>query len=259
MATKKAAKQTGPARVDCKSFNGARRGVVLEKFTAQTVDRFFGAEFALIELDHYPSPVWSTTKFLKAPPKKDLYERLRADPDAAVRELVALDPVSLVRTVARVSGGQHSHCDGSMRWVGFARAMEPVAATEALVSLIERVRSSRDALALDEPAALDGSEYSKSDFKSGPNVRGEYVDFALRYALERLWTLEFSKGQKKLDAFLPGPLFARARALWPSDATLFDAPFEMPRLERFVGGLSTKFNKSCGLDEKHPLVQGTGY
>lgn len=260
MATKKATKSAGPERVDSKSFNGARRATVLRKHTAQREHSYFGAEFALIELDHYPTPIWSSAKFLKKPAKADLYEQLRADPERSLKALLELDPVELVRKLARVSGGQHLHHEGSKRWVGLARAMDPLTATDAFLSLIERVRSSDEAMALVEPATLDGSEYNKSDFKYGPNVRGDDVVFMLQFGLQQYWPIALSQGAATLEQRLPSPLLERAKKVWSnSDPERWTQPLVMPELTRVVGGLMLSSNEEVGLDQEFMMICGTGY
>ncbi len=260
MATKKA--PPGPERVHSKSFNGAKRGTVLRRHTASTPDRYFGADFALVEFDHFPEPIWSATKFLSKVPKADLYERWRAAPLASVKALVASDLDTVVRTCARISGGQLTHHDGGARWVGLVRHLPLAEGTEVLLTLLERLEGDPSTEAYDEFAALDGSEYNKTDFKYGPHVRGTDVATRLHSGLTRYWAHVVPAGRTVAE-LLPTALLARVDALFAptheGGRAYLRAPLEAPQFARELGGCSREWNDRCGLDGEFAMVGGTGY
>lgn len=261
MATKKP--PAGPERVHSKSFNGAKRGTVLRRFTAPTPDSYFGADFALVEFDHHPTPIWSSTKFLAKPVKRDLYERWRADPVAALGALAKGSTEDVLRACARISGGQRTHHDGTARWVGLVRHLPLALGTECLVGLLERLRSDPAMKAFDEPAALDGSEYNRSDFKYGPRVRGGDLDFAIQYGLTRYWRHAVGDQPTTIVEALAPPLRERAVKIFAGQyedgREHLRARLTRPTFAEAFQGVTREYNARVGLDDEFAMVQGTGY
>lgn len=260
MATRKT--PPGPERVHTKSFNGAKRGTVLRRWTAPKADSFFGAEFALVEFDHHPEPVWSSTQWLKKPVKADLYEKWYAAPQPAVDALVKLPTEDVIRACARISGGQRTHHDGAARWVGLVRKLPLAEGTRVLLTLLERLDGDDEAAAFEEVAAFDGSEYNKSDFKYGPKVRGEDVIGMLDGGLTRYWRYALGDAPSVAEA-LPADLRARAEAYfkgtWLDGREHLHARLTPPTREQALGGTNRDFNARVGLDDAFAMVNGTGY
>ena len=67
------------------------------------------------------------------------------------------------------------------------RSLPLAAGREVLLTLLERLAADPATEGFDEPATLEASEYNKSDFKYGPNVRGGDVAPRLSYGLTRYW------------------------------------------------------------------------
>lgn len=260
MAAKKP--PAGPERVHSKSFNGAKRGTVLRRFTAPKPDSFFGADFALVEFDHHPEPIWSSTQWLKKPVKADLYEKWRAAPQAAVDALVKESTEDVLRACARISGGQRTHHDGAARWVGLVRHLPLEEGTAVLLTLLERL-SGDDAAEFEEVAAFDGSEYNKSDFKYGPNVRGGEVIGMLDYGLTRYWNYAV-EGQPTTVAEALSPAL-RARAVAYFKGTHEDGReylhtrLVQPAFAKAFQGTNREYNARVGLDDEFAMINGTGY
>lgn len=261
MATKKV--PAGPERVDSRSFNNAKRGTVLRRWTAPTPDRYFGAEFALVEFDHHHEPIWSSKKFLSKPSKADLYERWRAAPMTCVEALLARPAAEILRTCARISGGQLTHHVGSVRWTGLVRHLPLEQGTAALLGLYERLKRDPESAAFDEPAVLDGSEYHKADFKFGPRVRGADVVGWLHDGLVRYWRYACGDQQTTVAEALPADLRGRAeRALlgtFDDGRSHLHTRLTLPRINEAFGGVNREFNARVGLDDEFPMVMGTGY
>lgn len=261
MATKK--KATGPERVDSRSYNGARRATVLQRWTSPTPDRFFGADFALLEFDHHPGAVWSSMQWLKRPGKADLYERWRLAPLDAARALVAeATTEDILRTLARIGGGQRIHHDGAARWTGLVRHLPLDVGTDTLVTLLERLLADPAADTFHAPAVLDGSEYNKTDFRYGPNVRGGDVRITLQSGLTRYWRYALGASGDTVARALPPALRDRTVALFVGQhedgREHLHAPLTAPGLDEASRGLSREYNARVGLDDTYPMVTGTG-
>lgn len=261
MATKKPA--PGPERVHSKSFNGAKRGTVLRRWTAPKPDSYFGADFALVEFDHHHEPIWSSTKFLGKPTKADRYEQWRAAPRERVAEILREPTADVIRACARISGGARTHHLGSVRWTGLVRHLPLAEGTEALLALYERLRSDPETERFVEPAALDGTEYNKADFKYGPEVRGADVMGWLHDGLVRYWRYACGDQQRTVAEALPDALRLRAeRALlgtYDDGRSHLHTPLTIPQLTEAFGGVNREYNARVGLDLEHPMVTGTGY
>lgn len=261
MATKKP--PTGPERVHSKSFNGSKRATVLRRFTAPKPDSFFGADFALVEFDHHPTPIWSSTLWLKKPVKADLYERWRVDPVASFEALAAGSTEEVLRACARISGGQRTHHGGAVRWTGLVRHLPLELGTAALMRLIERLRADPAAETFDEPATLDGSEYNKSDFKYGPRVRGADVVAMLQDGLTGFWRHAIGGQPATVVEALPAALRDRAVAVfegqWHDGREHLREALRRPTFEEAFSGVSREYNARVGLDEEYAMVGGTGY
>lgn len=259
----KAKPPTGPERVNSKSFNGAKRGHVLRRWTAPKPDSYFGADFALVEFDHHHEPIWSSTKFLAKPFKADLYERWRAAPMDAVTALVNEPTEDVVRACARISGGQRTHHTGSLRWTGLVRHLPLAQGTEVLLTLLERLQGDPEAVAFHAPAVLDGSEYNKADFKYGPAVIGADVIAWLHDGLTRYWRYPCGDSEATVVDRLPAELGARAeralRGTWNDGRSHLSTPLVRPRMNEAFGGVNREYNARVGLDEEFPMVMGTGY
>jgi len=262
MATKKPPPR--PERVHSKSFNGAARGTVLRRITTPTADSYFGADFALVDFDHHPEPVWSAAQWLKKPAKADLYERWRAAPHESVRALVTGTTEEVLRACARIAGGQRAHHDGAARWVGLVRTMPLAEGTEVLLTLAERIHRDPAAGPFAEAAVLDGSEYLKSDFKYGPQVRWGEVLSLLREGLTRYWRYAVGDEPTTVAEALPERLRDEATrhlaATHEGGREHLHARLTRPLFgEAFRGGVSRTWNARCGLDDEFPMVGGTGY
>jgi hypothetical protein len=261
MAAKKA--PAGPERVHSKSFNGSKRATVLRRLSAPKADSYFGAEFALVEFDHFPEPIWSSQKFLAKPTRADLYERWRAAPLDGVKALVGEDTETVIRTCARISGGQSSHHDGGVRWVGLVRRLPLAEGTEALLTLLERLRADPAAEDFEAPHALDGSEYNKSDFKYGPSVRGNEVFGMLVSGLTRYWPHAVGGQETTVAEALPPALRARVEAVfadvYEGGRKYLREPLARPTFREAFMGTSRQWNERCGLDPEFAMVGGTGY
>lgn len=261
MATRKAS--AGVERVHSKSFNGAKRGTVLRRWTAPTPDSFFGADFALVEFDHHPEPIWSSTQWLKKPLKADLYETWRAAPLASVEALAKGSTEDVLRACARISGGQRTHHDGAARWVGLVRPLPLDEGTAVLLALLERLHGDEEAEGFEEVAALDGSEYNKSDFKYGPKVRGADVIGMLFSGLERSWCYALGGAPTTVAEALSPALRERALRVfagtWEDGREHLHARLTPPALGQALGGTSREYNARVGLDDEFAMVNGTGY
>lgn len=262
MTTKKSA-PAGPERVHSKSFNGSKRGTVLRRHTASKAHSYFGAEFALVEFDHHPEPIWLSQKFLAKPTKADRYERWRAAPLAVSKAVVGEDTESVIRTCARVSGGQSTHHDGAVRWLGLVRPLALDEGTEALLTLLERLDADEATTRFDEPHALDGSEYNKSDFKYGPRVRGDDVHGMILSGLTRYWRYAVGGQPTTVAEALSPRLRARVEAAladtYGRGREHLHERLTAPTLREAFQGTSFDWNEACELDAQHPMVGGTGY
>lgn len=262
MATKRAA-PAGADRVHSKSFNGAKRGTVIRRWTSPKADNFFGADFALVAFDHHPEPVWSSTQWLKKPARLDLYERWRAAPLASVEALVGGSTGDVLRACARISCGQRSHHDGAVRWVGLARHLPLEVGTAVLLGLFERLRGDAETETFDEPAVLDGSEYNKPDFKYGPSVRGADVCSMLHHGLTRYWSYALGGEPTTVAEALPGALRDRAlrafKGTWEDGREALHQRLAQPTFGQAFQGVNREYNARVGLDQEFAMVQGTGY
>jgi hypothetical protein len=259
----KAKPPAGPERVNSKSFNGAKRGTVLRRWTSPTPDSYFGADFALVEFDHHHEPIWSSTKFLAKPFKADLYEAWRAAPMEAVAALVKAPTEDVLRACARIAGGQRTHHTGSLRWTGLVRHLPLAQGTEVLLTLFERLQRDPAVEAFHAPAVLDGSEYNKADFKYGPNVIGADVVGWLHDGLTRYWRYPCGDGEATVVDRLPAELGARAqralRGTFDDGRAHLRTPLTRPRIDETFGGVNREYNARVGLDGEFPMVMGTGY
>jgi hypothetical protein len=262
MATKRAP-TPGAERVHSKSFNGAKRGTLLRRYTSPTPDRFFGADFALVEFDHHPEPIWSSTQWLKKPTKADLYERWRAAPIASVEALVTGSTEDVLRACARISCGQTTHHDGAARWVGLVRHLALEAGTAALLGLLDRLDADPTTEDFDQPMALDGSEYNKSDYKYGPNVRGADVALMLHMGLTRYWNYALGGAPSTVAEALPPALRERTiehfKGTWEDGREYLHERLTRPTLEQTFRGVSREYNQRLGIDEEFAMVHGTGF
>lgn len=262
MATKKAA-TPGVERVHSRSFNGAKRGTVLRRYTSPTPDRFFGADFALVEFDHHPEPIWSSTQWLKKPTRADLYERWRAAPIASVEALVTGSTEDVLRACARISCGQSTHHDGADRWVGLVRHLPLESGTAVLLGLIDRLDADPAAEHFNQPMALDGSEYNKSDYKYGPNVRGDDVALMLHFGLTRYWDHAHGGAPTTVAEALSPALRERAiehfKGTWEDGREYLHERLTERTLEQAFRGVSRAHNQRLGLDQEFAMVQGTGF
>lgn len=260
MATKKPA---GPERVHSKSFNGAARGTVLQRFDSPTNDSYFGSSFALVEFDHHPQPVWSTTKFLKKPTKDDLYESWRAKPELAYEAARSMTAHDFARACAAIACGRNIHHDGAARWVGLARAHGLEEGTRLLVTLLERLSEDPAVSAIDEPAAALPGDYNKSDFKYGPGVNASDMATRLHVGVERFWSTLHGGAGTPVSAALTAATVEKARGVlerrYRGGAAALDRPLNALAFSAVFGGTSREYNARCGLSTEHPMVNGTGY
>lgn len=261
MATHKT--PAGPERVHSKSFNGAKRGTVVRRFTAPTPDSFFGAEFALVEFDHHPEPIWSSAQWLKKPFKRDLYERWRAAPQATTSSMLEAPTEDLLRACARISCGQVTHHNGRVRWTGLVRHLPLDDGTETLLPMLERMKSDARVRSFDEAAILDGSEYNKSDYKYGPRVKGAEVYSMMLQGLQTYWRYALGGQRASVAETLRAPLRERARALLKGTnedgQKHLDAHLTAPTAYEAFQGVNRDFNTRCGLDGEYAMVIGTGF
>lgn len=263
MATRKAAPAPSAERVHSKSFNGSKRGTVLRRWTAPKPDSFFGADFALVEFDHHPEPIWSSSQWLKKPAKADLYERWRASALPSVEALVAGTTEDVLRACARISCGQRSHHDGAVRWVGLVRHLPLELGTAVLLGLYERLRADPETEGFDQPAALDGSEYNKSEFKYGPRVRGDDVTSMLHNGLTHYWSYAVGGAPTTVAEALPPALRERAlrafEGTWEDGREYLHQRLTQPTLAQAFQGVGRGDNARVGLDQEFAMVNGTGY
>ncbi len=259
MATKK---PTGPERVHSKSFNGAARGTVLRRFESPTNDRYFGSSFGLVEFDHHPQPVWSSTKFLKKPSKDDRYESWRAEPELAYEACRSMSASDFARACASIGGGRATHHDGASRWVGLARAHGLNEGSRLLLTLLDRVEGDDEVHGMSEPAAALPGDYNKSDFKYGPGVDGRQMASILRRGLGRLWETLHGGQDSPVTSVLDPETAALARRVLSrhtDGAAILDRPLTALSLGAVFGGTNREYNERCGLTSEHPMVIGTGY
>jgi hypothetical protein len=251
-------------RVHSKSFNGARRGTVLERRKTEHADSFFGAEFALVRFDHLRDPLWSSTQWLKKPTKADLYERWRADPSAALVALAQRPTEEILQTCARISTGTIAYYPAAWadRWAGLVSELPIEEGTDTLLRLLERLLSDRGAHGYDQPLLpLDGSEYHKSELKNG-RVQHRDVCLLLRMGIEWHWRSRAHSASPTLAAAIGDEVAARFRAAcaeFGSDAGRLDQPLEPVETTWLHPGCSREYNARCGLDDRYAMISGTGY
>jgi hypothetical protein len=264
MAVKKAPAAT-IERVHSKSFNGARRGTVLERRKTDRADSFFGDEFALVRFDHLRDPLWSATKWLKKPTKADLYERWRADPRAAIDAVAQRPTEEILQMCARISTGVIAYYPvvWSHRWAGLVSELSFTDGTDALLRLLERLLSDESARGYDEPLTpLDGTEYHKSELKNG-RVQHRRVCELLRYGIEWHWRSRAERPWPTTADAIGAGLAERFRAacaqLGDNEAALLAQPLEPLASTWLHGGCSREYNARCGLDDTYAMINGTGY
>jgi hypothetical protein len=251
-------------RVHSKSFNGARRGTVLERRTTERADSYFGAAFALVRFDHLRDPLWSSTQWLKKPTKADLYERWRADPTAALGALAQRPTDEILQSCARISTGTIAYFPAvwANRWAGLVGELPIEEGTETLLRLLERLLSDRGARGYNEPLSpLDGSEYHKSELKNG-RVQHRDLCLLLRLGIEWHWRSRALRASPTLAAAIGDEVAARFRAVCAelgSGAEQLDEPLEPLEATWLHPGCTREYNARCGLDDRYAMINGTGY